>query len=269
METGDAVGMNGSEGLQTPNSCDLAAVAVNATDYPCLICPTPNPACGGEVSGRPTQLQNLCQYPSWQGCDYPSYAYFTAGGFPCCMSTSSPIIIDVDGSGYNLTSASSGVLFDFFGSGVPVQIAWTAKGSTNGFLVRDLYGTGKIVSAREMFGNLTEQPPSEEPNGFAALSQYDDDGDGWIDENDSIWPSLLLWQDTNHNGVTDPGELRQLASLGIKRISVHDHKDRRVDQYGNLFRYQAAINDDSHDHRVYDVILQTNAAAPAIRCPHP
>lgn len=52
------------------------------------------------------------------------------------MRTGTPIIVDVDGSGYHLTSAKDGVRFDFFGSGTPVQMAWTAKASTNAFLVK-------------------------------------------------------------------------------------------------------------------------------------
>jgi hypothetical protein len=167
-----------------------------------------------------------------------------------------PIIIDVDGSGFHLDSADQGVLFDFFGDGSPLQMSWTAVGSTNGFLVRDLSGTGKITSGKEMFGNLTQQPASKNPNGFAALAQYDDNGDGWIDPQDVIWGKLLLWQDTNHNGITDEGELHSLDEMGIKRISVRYHEDRKVDEYGNLFRYEAAINDSSTDHRVYDVILE-------------
>lgn len=168
-----------------------------------------------------------------------------------------PIIIDVDGSGFHLTSAGDGVEFDFFDDGDPVQIAWTARGSTNAFLVRDLSGTGKITNGKQMFGNLTEQPASDDPNGFLALAQYDKNGDGWIDaKDDGIWQKLLLWQDANHNAITDPGELHTLEELGVKRISVVYREDRRVDQYGNLFRYRAAIDDTSKNHRTYDVILR-------------
>src|SRR5665213_3123814 len=76
-------------------------------------------------------------------------------------------------------------------------------------------------------------------------------GDGWIDAQDAIWEKLLLWQDANHNGVTDNGELHALDELGIKRISIRYHEDRKVDKYGNIFRYEAAINDASTDHRTY------------------
>jgi hypothetical protein len=47
----------------------------------------------------------------------------------------SPIVIDVDHSGFALTSAASGVVFNFLDDGVPLAIAWTAAGSTNSLLV--------------------------------------------------------------------------------------------------------------------------------------
>src|SRR5262249_51806607 len=67
----------------------------------------------------------------------------------------SPIIIDVDGSGFRLTNAAHGVQFDIFNNGTPVQVAWTATGSTNAFLVLDRNGNGKIDSGGELFGNVT------------------------------------------------------------------------------------------------------------------
>jgi hypothetical protein len=86
---------------------------------------------------------------------------------------STPIIIDTDGTGFHLTSTADGVKFDFYGTGTPIQIAWTAKGSANGWLA--LPRNGQITSARDLFGNVTAQPltNSQPPNGFAALAIYD------------------------------------------------------------------------------------------------
>jgi hypothetical protein len=204
-------------------------------------------------------LQNVCAYPSNSGCA-TQYSLFTVGNGPCCINEGSPIIIDVDGSGYNLTSAENGVKFDFFGEGSPVQIAWIAPGSTNGWLVLDP-DNAPITSAKQMFGNLTPQPPSQDSNGFLALAQYDLNGDGWIDAKDAIWTSLRLWQDTNHNGVTDPGELHTLDNLGVVGISVKYRLSKKTDQYGNQFRYvsKMRITDGTEPkevERIYDVILK-------------
>jgi hypothetical protein len=159
----------------------------------------------------------------------------------------SPIIIDVSGGGFHLTSAQDGVRFDIAGNGRPLQIAWTASGAMNAFLVLDRNGNGLIDNGKEMFGNFTEQPPSANPNGFAALAEFDKlenggNGDGIIDSKDIIFSSLRLWIDKNHDGVSQPDELFTLPSMGIHSISLSYREIRRRDQYGNLFRYRSRLN---------------------------
>jgi len=66
------------------------------------------------------------------------------GGGCCQPYNPSPIIVDVDGSGFRLTSAADGVRFDFFDTGIPIKISWTASYSTNAFLTLDRNGNGQI-----------------------------------------------------------------------------------------------------------------------------
>ena len=158
---------------------------------------------------------------------------------------SSPIIIDTDGKGFHLTSARNGVLFDIAGNGRLVQMAWTAAGSTNAFLA--LPHNGEIVTGKDLFGNFTPQPPSDHPNGFIALAEYDKpekggNGDGLIDETDAIFSSLRLWIDKNHDGLAEPDEVFTLPELGVFSVSLRYRTSRREDIFGNLFRYKARIN---------------------------
>jgi len=143
----------------------------------------------------------------------------------CGCVCSSPIIIDVDGHGFHLTSAENGVSFDMIGDGSREQIAWTSRGSTNAFLVLDRNGNGIIDNGTELFGDHTPQPKSDHPNGFLALAQYDraENGgneDGKIDRQDAIFKDLRLWIDSNHDGISQQSEMFRLPSLNIHSLPL-------------------------------------------------
>ncbi|MBK1647913.1 hypothetical protein [Rhabdochromatium marinum] len=96
-----------------------------------------------------------------------------------------PLVLNFNGNAAELTSTR--FEFDIDSDGRADQIAFV--GPDSGFLALDRNADGKINDGRELFGPSTGA-------GFAELAEYDDDGNGWIDENDSIYKDLRIWSKT-------------------------------------------------------------------------
>lgn len=210
----------------------------------------------GGSCGRPQFFINKC-YQYGEGYDDEN----------CSCEAVTPILIDINGDGFSLTDAASGVSFDLEANGVPQQYAWTNPEADDAFLVLDRNGNGFIDDGKELFGNVTSQhaaPEGEQHNGFIALAYFDSpgsggNGDGKINKLDSVFDSLKLWQDANHNGVSESNELHSLKDLDLKSIGMDYKTSKKVDEYGNRFRYRAKVKD-SNDAQLgrwaWDVILK-------------
>ena len=131
-----------------------------------------------------------------------------------------PLIINANRDGKIETiGLDKEVFFDLDANGFAENTAWAGK--NEGFLALDLDGSGFIENGRELFGDETYKADGiKATSGFDALSQYDENGDKIIDENDTIYDQLLLWIDSNSNGFSDKGELISIKDADIKSISV-------------------------------------------------
>lgn len=159
--------------------------------------------------------------------------------------------MDIAGNGFNLTNAANGVAFDLNRNGLPEILSWTAYNSDDAWLALDRNQNGTIDSGAELFGDCTSQPQlpdGELYNGFLALAEFDKvsnggNGDGKISQSDSVFNNLRLWQDRNHNGVSESAELQTLHALGLAFIDLDYRESNRTDEHGNQFKFRAKVRD--------------------------
>lgn len=114
-----------------------------------------------------------------------------------------PLVINLDTNVANVTDQK--FLFDLDTDGKLDEISFVGQGS--GFLALDQNHDGKINDGSELFG-------TKSGNGFEDLAAYDQDGNGWIDEADSIFHKLVIWT-KDENGED---KLIGLGKAGIGAI---------------------------------------------------
>lgn len=93
-----------------------------------------------------------------------------------------PVLLNFDGAGARLAGSFD---FDLNSDGSAETLSALAPGSA--WLALDRNGNGAIDDGAELFG-----PTSGD--GFAELTQYDDDGNGFIDSGDAIFAQLQLFR---------------------------------------------------------------------------
>ena len=118
-----------------------------------------------------------------------------------------PLVINLDTDVAELTDQT--FYFDVDADGEKDEIS-TLSGNS-GYLALDKNNDGIINDGNELFG-------TKSGNGFADLAKYDEDGNGWIDEGDSIWSKLKIWC-KNENGED---ELYRLSDKNVGAICLQN-----------------------------------------------
>ena len=110
--------------------------------------------------------------------------------------TCDPLVFNLEGDIGKISDQK--FLFDLNVDGTAEEISFTEQGS--GFLALDKNKDGEINDGSELFG-------TKSGNGFKDLAKYDEDGNGWIDENDDIFDDLSIWT------LNEEGEKVQISLL--------------------------------------------------------
>ncbi|MBS4099479.1 MAG: hypothetical protein KGZ83_21965 [Sulfuricella sp.] len=102
-----------------------------------------------------------------------------------------PLVINFGGPAAQLGDTK--FAFDLDSDGKNDQVSFV--GPTSGFIALDKNGDGKVNDGKELFG-------AQSGDGFKELAAYDEDGNGWIDDNDSVFAKLQVWsKDAQGNDV--------------------------------------------------------------------
>lgn len=135
-----------------------------------------------------------------------------------------PLVINYEGRASELSDMT--FEFDLNVDGKSDEIHNLSPG--HGFLVFDRNEDGIVNDGSELFGPTTG-------DGFRELSRYDDDGNNWIDENDTIFEKLSVWR---RDAAID--YLDSLKDAGVGAIYLgnadtrFDLKSSANDLYGQI-----------------------------------
>lgn len=132
-------------------------------------------------------------------------AYTGSVSFGAALNQSAlcdPLVINLNTASADVTDQE--FYFDLDADGKMDKISNLASGS--GFLALDKNGDGIINDGSELFG-------AQSGDGFADLAAYDEDGNGWIDENDAIFDQLRIW-------TKEPSGKSTLCAIGKAGIGA-------------------------------------------------
>lgn len=133
-----------------------------------------------------------------------------------------PLVLNFDGDVSSLSDIK--FEFDLDCDGEKEMISRLCDGQ--GCLALDKNNDGIVNDGSELFG-------TKSGDGFAELTQYDEDGNGWIDENDAVFDKLKIWVMDEEGHET----LLSLREKGVGAIFLGNSKNDfslRSVETGNL-----------------------------------
>lgn len=208
---------------------------------------------GDEGGGDPGEAEPACEEGTTTSCETDEgeagiatcVATEEGTAFGPCEGGSSSVVgtplVFVFGDERVEFRADAAGAFDLAGMGASFGSDWPSARTP--WLALDRDGDGRISDGSELFGSMTElSSGGRAKNGFEALAELDENGDGRISAEDSGFAKLVVWKDGDANRLTSPGEL-EAVSARIVSIDLGYVSERRCDARGNCeiersgFRY--------------------------------
>jgi hypothetical protein len=130
-----------------------------------------------------------------------------------------PIVIDLNHDG---ALHYGKVVMDVNGDGLLDATRWA--GAQDGVLVWDKYRDGQVhdhtqyAFAQYDTSAAAQGRKATDLSGLAA--KFDTNHDSVFDAQDALFADFTVWQDANQNGVSDAGEVRSLAELGLASFNL-------------------------------------------------
>lgn len=168
-----------------------------------------------------------------------------------------PIAVDLGDNGFDFVDIDDGnVFFDINGDGWRRRTAWV--GPDDGLLAYDIDGDGQIDQGAEIgFVGYSDTAETD----LQGLAAFDSNGDGVFDASDDKWSRFGIWRDANQDGVSDAGEFKSLASLGVRTISLTSDGRFQVIDGQTVHGVGALTLDDGTTLALADVTLATGRDA--------
>ncbi len=141
--------------------------------------------------------------------------------------------------------------FDFDGDGIAHATGWT---TTDSILVCDINNDDIINNGTEVFGDYTiKQDGTRAKHGFDALADLDENKDGKIDNQDSLFTQLKVWQDKNKDGISQKEELQNLTDLNIQSLNLDYKNSNQQSQGGKISQLSNYTKNDGITYQMGDV----------------
>lgn len=168
---------------------------------------------------------------SFTDCGDNQYVIIKNGNdYSLQANASDPVIFDLSGDGFNLTTVKQGVLYDVVGDSAKEKTAWIGEG--NGLLVYDVDQNHTVSNVSEFV--LTDHVPGAKTDLEALRIGFDNNHDNVFDQQDVAWNLFGIWQDINNDAVVDNGEYHSLAQMGIVSIGLNTEQGSGQIVNGNV-----------------------------------